>query len=88
MYETAEAVVRPLVRIVLERAEHNWAAYAPAVPGCVATGRTRRSTERNMREALTFHFEGLDEDGRREIAAIIERDMRSSQEMTAKSVAG
>jgi len=49
--------------VVFEKAEHNWAAYSPDVPGCVATGKTRQETAKNFAEALAFHFEGLREDG-------------------------
>jgi predicted RNase H-like HicB family nuclease len=45
--------------VVYERADHNWAAYAPDVPGCIATGKTRDEVERNFAEALAFHLEGL-----------------------------
>jgi predicted RNase H-like HicB family nuclease len=49
--------------IVIEAAESNFGAYAPDVPGCVATGATVEECERQMREALAFHFEGLRADG-------------------------
>jgi predicted RNase H-like HicB family nuclease len=49
--------------IVIEAGERNYGAYAPDVPGCVATGATVEECEREMREALAFHFEGLREDG-------------------------
>ena len=49
--------------VVVERAEHNWSAYAPDVWGCAATGATREEVERNIREALVFHFEGTVEAG-------------------------
>ena len=49
--------------IVIERARHNFSAYAPDLPGCVATGRTRREARRRMEEAMRFHFEGLRADG-------------------------
>ncbi|MCK7578742.1 MAG: type II toxin-antitoxin system HicB family antitoxin [Chromatiales bacterium] len=49
--------------IVIEHAEHNYSAYVPDLPGCVATGRTLEETEREMREAIEFHLEGLREDG-------------------------
>lgn len=49
--------------VVFEKAEHNWAAYSPDVPGCVATGKTHEEAARNFKEALEFHFEGLIEDG-------------------------
>jgi predicted RNase H-like HicB family nuclease len=45
--------------VVYERAGHNWAAHAPDVPGCIATGQTRDEVERNFTEALAFHLEGL-----------------------------
>ncbi len=45
--------------VVYERAEHNWAAYAPDVPGCIATGATRAEVEHNFQEALAFHLAGL-----------------------------
>lgn len=48
--------------IVIEDAGSNYSAYSPDVPGCVATGRTREETERNMREALQFHLDGMTED--------------------------
>ncbi len=49
--------------VVYERAENNWAAYSPDVPGCIATGKTRTEVEQHFREALEFHLEGLRQDG-------------------------
>ncbi len=49
--------------IVIEKAESNYSAYVPDLPGCVATGRTVVETEQQMREAIEFHLEGLREDG-------------------------
>lgn len=49
--------------VVLERAESNWAAYSPDVPGCVATGATPEETLAAFAEALRLHLEGLREDG-------------------------
>ena len=45
--------------IVIEEAGSNYSAYAPDVPGCVATGRTVEETERAMQEAIEFHLDGL-----------------------------
>jgi predicted RNase H-like HicB family nuclease len=45
--------------VVYEHTDHNWAAYSPDVPGCASTGRTREEVERNFREALACHLEGL-----------------------------
>ena len=49
--------------IVLEKAGNNYSAYVPDLPGCVATGHTIEETEREIREAIEFHIEGLLEDG-------------------------
>jgi predicted RNase H-like HicB family nuclease len=49
--------------IIIEKANENFSAYSPDVPGCVATGSTRDETEQNMLEALRLHVEGLEEDG-------------------------
>ena len=49
--------------IVIERAENNCSAYAPDLPGCIATGATVEETEAQMREAIEFHIAGLREDG-------------------------
>jgi predicted RNase H-like HicB family nuclease len=45
--------------VIFERGAKNWSAYVPDLPGCVATGKTRRATEETIREAITFHLEGL-----------------------------
>lgn len=49
--------------IVIEQAEGNYSAYVPDLPGCVSTGATVAETERNIREAIRFHVDGLREDG-------------------------
>ena len=48
--------------VVIEKAERNFAAYCPDLPGCVATGKTKRAVEKNIREAISFHLEGLKEE--------------------------
>ena len=49
--------------IVIEKAENNYAAYVPDLPGCVATGITVEETEEQIREAIEFHLKGMREDG-------------------------
>lgn len=49
--------------VVIEKAERNYSAYVPDLPGCVAVGDTRDEVERNIREALAFHLDGMREDG-------------------------
>jgi len=60
--------------IVIDDAGPNFAAHAPDVPGCVATGGTIDETIANMRQALEFHFEGL----RREGLAVPEPSVQSA----------
>ena len=48
--------------IVIERANGNYSAYSPDLPGCVATGKTRDEATRNMYEAIEMHVRGLIED--------------------------
>jgi predicted RNase H-like HicB family nuclease len=49
--------------VVFENAGDNYSAYSPDVPGCIATGGTRDDVEKNIREAIAFHIEGLMQDG-------------------------
>ena len=49
--------------IVVEKAQSNYAAYVPDLPGCIATGATVDETERRLREAIELHVRGLREDG-------------------------
>jgi len=49
--------------IVIEKAEGNFSAYVPDLPGCVATGDSVAAAEANIREAIRFHIDGLKEDG-------------------------
>ena len=49
--------------VVFEKVGNNYSAYSPDIPGCIATGSTRDEAEKNIREAISFHIEGLKEDG-------------------------
>ncbi|MFN3162852.1 MAG: type II toxin-antitoxin system HicB family antitoxin [Pseudohongiellaceae bacterium] len=49
--------------IVIEKAESNYSAYVPDLPGCIATGDSIDSVEQQIREAIQFHIEGMREDG-------------------------
>lgn len=49
--------------VVIEKAEGNYSAYVPDLPGCIATGATVAEVETEIREAIAFHVEGLREDG-------------------------
>ena len=49
--------------VVLEKAEHNYSAYVPDLPGCIATGATIEETKRYLREAIDLHLEMMRADG-------------------------
>jgi predicted RNase H-like HicB family nuclease len=49
--------------VVIEKAENNYAAFIPDLPGCIATGATLSELHRNIRDAVAMHLEGLREDG-------------------------
>lgn len=49
--------------VVIEKAERNYSAYVPDLPGCVATGDSVAAVENEIREAIRFHIEGLQADG-------------------------
>jgi len=48
--------------IVIEKANGNYSAYSPDLPGCVATGESHDQAARNMYEAIEMHVRGLLED--------------------------
>ena len=48
--------------VVIEKADGNYSAYSPDLPGCVATGKTHDQAARNMHEAIDLHVRGLLED--------------------------
>ncbi len=48
--------------VVIEKANGNYSAYSPDLPGCVATGATQAEVEQNMHEAMKMHVDGLLED--------------------------
>lgn len=47
---------------VIEKANGNYSANSPDLPGCVATGKTREEAEQNIHEAIQMHVRGLVED--------------------------
>jgi predicted RNase H-like HicB family nuclease len=49
--------------VVIEKADGNYSAYVPDLPGCVATGATLQAVEQEIRDAIRFHIDGLTADG-------------------------
>jgi predicted RNase H-like HicB family nuclease len=49
--------------VVIEKAEGNYSAYVPDLPGCIATGETVAEVQQLIREAIELHIAGMREDG-------------------------
>ena len=49
--------------VVFEKTGTGYSAYVPDLPGCVATGADADEIDRNIREAIRFHIEGIRADG-------------------------
>ena len=49
--------------VIIEHGENNLSAYVPDLPGCITTGKTVPEIERNIREAIELHLDGLREEG-------------------------
>jgi len=49
--------------VIVEKAENGFGAYAPDLPGCIATASTREEVLIQIKEAIEFHIEGLRENG-------------------------
>ena len=48
--------------VVIEKANGNYSAYAPDLPGCISTGATVEEVEQNIHDALQMHIQALLED--------------------------
>ena len=48
---------------IIEKTETGYSAYSPDLPGCASTGVTCEEVEKNMREAIEFHLDGLKLEG-------------------------
>jgi predicted RNase H-like HicB family nuclease len=49
--------------VIIEKAQRNYSAYSPDLPGCVVTGATIKETLSRMRTAIKFHLAGLKKEG-------------------------
>ena len=57
--ETGRVEAMKKYLVVVEETGTGYSAYSPDLEGCVATGQTRAEVEKNMRQAIKFHLEGL-----------------------------
>jgi predicted RNase H-like HicB family nuclease len=49
--------------VIIEKSETGYGAYVPDLPGCIAAAETEDEVKTLIQEAITFHIEGLIEDG-------------------------
>lgn len=49
--------------IVIEKTRTGFSAYSPDLPGCIATGGTRKQVEASMKKAVRFHLDGMRAEG-------------------------
>ena len=49
--------------VVIERAELNYSAYVPDLPGCIATGPSVPEVQEAIRDAIELHLAGMRQDG-------------------------
>ena len=49
--------------IIIEKTRTGFSAFAPDLPGCIATGRNQTEVEGEMKSAMRFHIDGLIEEG-------------------------
>jgi glutathione S-transferase len=63
LVETRQRRAAMRYAVVIEQGANNYSAYVPDSPGCVAVGDTLAEIESEIREAITFHIEGMQEDG-------------------------
>ena len=52
----------PRFLVIIEKGRESYGAYSPDLPGCVAVGDTIEEVEKNMREAIIMHIQGMIED--------------------------
>ena len=51
------------IRVVLEPGEDgDYAVSVPSLPGCISEGETRQESLLNIREAIAFYLEPVDDD--------------------------
>lgn len=49
--------------VIFEKSATGYGAYAPDLPGCIATGQTLEQTRERMAEAIHYHIAAMIEDG-------------------------
>jgi predicted RNase H-like HicB family nuclease len=48
--------------VIIEKTKTGYSAFSPDLPGCIAAGSSREEVEKNMKEAIAFHLEGMSQE--------------------------
>jgi predicted RNase H-like HicB family nuclease len=51
--------------VIYEKTKTGFSAYAPDLPGVIATGKTRAMAKKNIYEGILFHLDGMKEENLR-----------------------
>jgi predicted RNase H-like HicB family nuclease len=46
--------------VIIEETKTGYSAFSPDLPGCIVAGSDKEDVEKNMKEAIAFHLEGMD----------------------------
>ena len=49
--------------VIIEETKTGYSAFSPDLPGCIAAGSSKEEVEKNMKEAIAFHLEGMSQEG-------------------------
>ncbi len=49
--------------VIFEKTATGYSAYVPDLQGCIAIGKTKLITEKQIYKAIQFHIEGFEEEG-------------------------
>jgi predicted RNase H-like HicB family nuclease len=49
--------------VVIEKADNNYSAFTPDLPGCITVGITIEETIASIKEAIELYLEGIAEEG-------------------------
>ncbi len=45
--------------VIIEETKTGYSAFSPDLPGCIAAGSSKEEVEKNMKDAVAFHLEGM-----------------------------
>jgi predicted RNase H-like HicB family nuclease len=49
--------------VIVEETKTGYSAFCPDLPGYVVTGSDKEKVRKNMKEAIAFHLEGMNQEG-------------------------